>query len=319
MQLHASAIYSVGVIDGVTYRLIREGDLGALGLVQGEAARWLAAHEGRDPAAIPLSDEPSPPARRLLRHLLAGSSDLCWLAEVENRPVGFGTGIVRGDLWLLSNLFVHPDVHDRGIGQELLRRCFVAGRDRGSSIAAVISSSHASAQSLYIRLGMVPRVPLFILRGPPEGLASLRQPRARTKRPRANKHELGRLGDLDRWVWGRRRDIDHQFWWRDSYIDCRILQDDDGKLLGYVYFGPDYVGPLAARTRRAQLVLLRVAGEAQMEANSESVLIRVPGVNVTVLRALLEHGFRIDHVNLMMTSHPFGRFDRYLPSGGVLL
>ena len=118
---------------------------------------------------------------------------------------------------------------------------------------------------------------------------------------------------------GARREIDHQFWLGEPYVDCRALQGEDGALLGYVFFTPDHIGPLAARTRRAQLQLLRLAGQAQMEAGSETVRLQVPGINGTVLKALLDRRFRIDHVNLVMTSLPFGRFDRYLPSGGMML
>jgi hypothetical protein len=33
----------------------------------------------------------------------------------------------------------------------------------------------------------------------------------------------------------------------------------------------------------------------------------------------LEVGFRIDHIGTYMASRTFGRFDRYIPSGGTLL
>lgn len=40
---------------------------------------------------------------------------------------------------------------------------------------------------------------------------------------------------------------------------------------------------------------------------------------MTVLGARLGAGFKIDHVGQFMASRTFGRFDRYLPSGGTLL
>ena len=301
--------------ESVGYRPVHEEDLRALGRVQGEAVRWLVAREGREPSRSNVSDEPSP----LARHLLRTGRDLWWLAEADGRPVGFSAGIVRGGLWVLSSLFAHPDVHGRGIGQELLRRCFAAGRARGARVSAIVSSSHASAQSLYVRLGLVPRFPLFILRGPVGGLLALPEPSAAEEHPTARDEWERKLSDLDETVWGRRREIDHHYWLSEPSITCRALQGDAPGLLGYVYFTPDYIGPLAARTRRAQLHLLRLAGKALAEAAPEAILVRVPGVNGTVLKALLNHHFRIDHINLVMTSRPFGHFDRYLPSGGVLL
>lgn len=118
---------------------------------------------------------------------------------------------------------------------------------------------------------------------------------------------------------GRRRDVDHRFWLREPMMVARALADPAGDLLGYVYFWPDFIGPLVARTPPLQL--LRAAAEAQVAAGSAGVRlhVHVPGPSLTVLKALLERGFRIDHVNLFMSSRPFGRFDRYLPAGGVLL
>jgi len=308
--------YNAGVVDGLSYRPVREEDLPALARVQSEAARWLASTQGRDPAAIPMRSEPSP----LARHRLRADPDLWWLAELDGRPVGYSSGVVRGDLWVLSSLFVHPDAQARGIGQELLRRCFVAGRARGARVRAIVSSSHASAQSLYIRLGLVPRFPLFILQGPVEGLAALpNAPAAAVRRPAARGGWIRKLSDLDEAIWGRSREVDHRYWLSEPTMACVALEDGVSGLIAYVYFGPDFIGPLAARTRRAQLQLLRLAGEAQLEAGAESVRVHVPGVNGTVLKALMERRFQIDHVNLVMTSRPFGRFDRYLPSGGVLI
>ena len=166
---------------------------------------------------------------------------------------------------------------------------------------------------------MVPRFPLFILQGPAEGLAALPELPVAVRRPAARGNWQRKLSDLDELVWGRRRDIDHRFWLREPTSACRALEDGQGRLIAYVYFWPDFIGPLAARTPRLQLQLLRLAGETQVEAEPEAVRLQVPGMNATVLRALLEQGFRIDHVNLIMTSRSFGRFDRYLPSGGVLL
>ncbi len=96
------------------------------------------------------------------------------------------------------------------------------------------------------------------------------------------------------------------------------MLDEAKSPIGYVYLNPDGFSPLAARRTRQQLLLIRLAAEVHGSQGAVA-RVQVPGVNGTVLRALLERGFRIDHANLMMTSRPFGRFDRYLPSGGTML
>ena len=51
----------------------------------------------------------------------------------------------------------------------------------------------------------------------------------------------------------------------------------------------------------------------------QPVELRLPGINIVALQALLEVGFRIDHIGMYMASRTFGRFDLYMPSGGTLL
>ena len=76
------------------------------------------------------------------------------MATINGLVVGFAQACVRGDIWFLSQLFVHPEVHARGIGQELLRLAMEYGRDAGCETFSVVSSTSPVAQSLYMRAGM---------------------------------------------------------------------------------------------------------------------------------------------------------------------
>jgi hypothetical protein len=120
------------------------------------------------------------------------------------------------------------------------------------------------------------------------------------------------------------------FWLGEYKFTCLAIADASGGLLAYAYYSnaasrptwnrePRRVGPVAARTTRLQLSLLRAIGETMRAHAAETVEFRVPGINMTGLSALLGAGFRIDHVGQFMASRTFGRFDRYLPSGGTLL
>jgi len=298
------------------YRPAREEDLPAMRMVQGLAVHDLAARQGFDVSSMPLDDQPTPP----MRYLRRSEPDMSWVAVRDGRVAGFSQGFVRGDLWFLSNLFVHPEVHSGGIGAALLQRCLQAGLRRGASVRAVCSSPELAAQALYARAAMIPRFPLFALEGHVEALRRLPPARARIVRPKASSRLIGRLGSLDEYVWGGRRDRDHRFAQREMKLGCVAIEGDGEHLAAYAYCSAGQVGPLCARRPRLQLELLRAAGDALGEGGGAGkVRVWVPGVNGVAFVALLEAGFRILFSNLFMASRRFGRFDRYIPSGGTLL
>jgi GNAT superfamily N-acetyltransferase len=300
--------------DGVTFRLAREEDLPAMRLIQRTAQRDLVSREGGDPSRIVLTDEPHPE----IRHLLTTDPDLAWIAIGEGRPIGFSVGFVRGDLWFLSDLFMLPEAHAKGIGASLLNRCLDAGLRRGGRVRSVSSSTDRSAQSLYIRAQMVPRFPLYEMLGSAKGLRDLQVPRTESvKRADTGEDWIDELGGLDEYVWGHRRADEHRFWERSGAVRL-IAKDAADRLAGYVYCSAAQAGPMAARSAPAQLQLLRAVGDAVGNQDSSNFRLTVPGINATMLEALLHTGFRIEYVGTFMASRPFGRFDRYVPSGGTL-
>ena len=308
----------------VTYRLAREGDLSAMRLIQSTALHDLVVNRGgRAPATIPIIDEPSSE----MRHLLRTDPELAWLAIKDGRPIGISMGFVRSELWFLSDLFVLPHAYGRGVGAELLRRCLAAGVERGARIRAVASSHDLGAQTLYIRAGMVPRFPLFGIKGAAGGLSDLPRTRELVKETirqvEPSKALIRKLGDLDEVIWGWRRYGDHRYWLGEAGLNCIAILDPPGAITAYAYFGASgesrRIGPVAARSARRQLSLLRAIGDALNGQADATVEFRIPGINMTALSALLGGGFRIDHVGQFMASRTFGDFDRYLPSGGTLL
>ena len=285
-------------------------------LVQGLALRDLAARAGLDPAGMPALDEqPTPP----MRHLRQSAPDLSWVAVRDGRVAGFSQGLVRGELWFLSNLFVHPNAQSSGVGAALLQKCIAAGIRRGARIRAVCSSPELAAQALYARNGMIPRFPLFAVEGSSQKLLNLPSVRSKIVLPKPTGVWLRKLGALDEYVWGRRRDADHRFAHSQAGLNCIAVDTGAAQPAGYLYYCPGQIGPLCARIPHLQLELLRAAGDALGQAVSGTLRVWVPGINAVVLVALLEAGFRIAFSNLFMASQVFGRFDRYLPSGGTLL
>jgi GNAT superfamily N-acetyltransferase len=312
---------------GITYRIAREDDLSAMRLVQSKSLYDLLVTRGRsDPAGIPITGEPSTEMRLVLQT----DPKLSWIAIEDGRPIGFSVGFVRGALWFLSDLFVLPEAQGKGVGAELLKRCLAGGLERGARIRAVASSHDNSARVLYIRAGMAPRFPLITLQGAARSLVDLPSATEKIRQVEPSKASYRKLGDLDETIWGHRRAAEHRFWLDEYKFTCLAITDKSGAMLGYAYYSsaasrppwdcvPRRIGPLAARSTRVQLSLLRAIGDGFGRGADDRVEIQIPGINMSALTALFGVGFKIDHVGQFMSSRPFGRFDRYLPSGGTLL
>ena len=296
-------------------------------LVQSTALHDLVVTRGgRPPSAMPITDEPSTEMRLLLRT----DPKLAWVAIEDGRLIGQSVGFVRGELWFLADLFVLPNAQAKGVGAELLNRCLGAGLERGATVRAVMSSGDPSAQVLYIRAGMVPRFPLFGFEGAAHDLCKLPAVSTTIWKVEPSKVWIRKLGDLDEKIWGRRRDREHRYWLDEYKFICLAIVDASGGMLGYAYCSsvaspppwncdPHRIGPVAATSAKLQLPLLRAIGDAMAAERAKGVEFQIPGINMTVLSALIEAGFKIDHVGQFMSSRAFGRFDRYMPSGGTLL
>lgn len=90
------------------------------------------------------------------------------VAEASGVVIGYGGAIPVAGTRHLTDLFVHPDGHGRGIGRELLNAVWDASIN--DAPRQTFSSRHPAALPLYIRAGMVPRWPLLFVEGDPAAL-----------------------------------------------------------------------------------------------------------------------------------------------------
>lgn len=275
---------------------------------------WYANEVLDDPHA-----PPRPPILSDYPHLVR-TGDL-WIAERAGQPVGFSGAVVRGETVFLTDLFVHPDHQSSGLGARLLDRAF-AGY---SSLAQfTVSSSDPRALALYIRAGMQPRWPNFLLRA--------HRPRIddpATDGIHAHIADVGdpMFGEWDTRISGRGRPQDLAFWVReDGGVPLWLLRG--GAPVGYAVVRiqrgesglPDAarVGPTGARRPEdAAGVLAAAAAWAAQQA---------PNVRLDALGAhpgldrLLRAGFQISYVETFMlrASAPFFNPRCYSGSGGAL-
>jgi hypothetical protein len=94
----------------------------------------------------------------------------------------------------------------------------------------------------------------------------------------------------------------------------------DGAFQGYGYVDDrGWIGPIAAHEPGTQLALLRVAAEQLQQRGVDEGAAWVLSLNPVMMRALLAAGWTFDRWTFFLSNEPFGRFDRYHPSGGLML
>jgi GNAT superfamily N-acetyltransferase len=288
------------------------------------------------------------PARIHIRNS-PGSS--FWVAEETPRfsapkIVGYARSLVRDQVWMLTEFFVVPGHHRRGIGAALLTHCLEGGREYGANTTLVLASQHPSADSLYMRTaGCFPRIPMLLLAG---SINTLRLPQSETSiederlqrinrgssdlhpliyaEPMALTPEVQRsLDALDREIVGYAREQEHRFWSHEMggpERASRLFRNADGEIIGYGYLGQHNSGPVLARNsgdlpRFVAHLAATLALEPRVEAvlglpTNTEIYWPVAGTNTEMLSWLLSCGWQIVFQYLFMCSRPMGSLERYV-------
>jgi GNAT superfamily N-acetyltransferase len=245
-----------------------------------------------------------------LMRLLADHAAEWWVAEdsVSGEMVGYARSIERGGLFELSEFFVLPARQAAGLGGELLSRAFPLGR---GEVRAIIATTDLRAQSRYYRAGTAARFPIASVTGKP-GVAVASVPvQSDLEAVRAGEGDVPDLVELERAV--LEFDRGDEFGWlldqREGYIYRR-----DGELVGSAFLGSrGAVGPLAARDPAHLPAILDHLERRAAELELAEMALDVPMPNEVAMRHLLDRRFRLDpFLTFLMSSRPFGQFDRYI-------
>ncbi|HWQ28748.1 MAG TPA: GNAT family N-acetyltransferase, partial [Dehalococcoidia bacterium] len=108
------------------FRPLTSGDLPRVAPLRRRALETLPPAAEGTPERAPDSVAPE------LRHAVRTDPDLAWIAERDERPLGYILGAAREGLCTVSHLFVDPDAHGRDIGRALLGRLLDAAAQRGA-------------------------------------------------------------------------------------------------------------------------------------------------------------------------------------------
>lgn len=237
------------------------------------------------------------------------------LAQIDGRTAAVCHAVVRDRLWFLSGFWMLPEFQGRGVGGRLLREVWGEGGRRGADVFFVWSSIDRTAMASYLRMGMLPGHQILTFTGravpppdaPPRGYgveALARETAAR----------------LDAEVRATRREIDHDFWLANPLMRHRQVVRQ-GRAVGYFYFtggAESVVGPVAWDAGADASAVLALAAREAASEGAETVTLRVPGVNHDAIRFALGASLRFTGYSHFFTTAPFGRMERYVPSGPML-
>lgn len=239
---------------------------------------------------------------------LAANNAEWWIAEdPETRQMlGYARSIERGGLFELTEFFVRPDEQSRGLGRTLLDRAFALGR---GEVRVIVATGDPRALARYYASDTVARFPIFTLAALPRDveLDGRLAPVALTMGSGA----LSAAADIERAVLAYDRGAD-EFDWLLGHREGHLYLRDD-RPVGFAFVGEHGAGPVAALDPTDMPeILLHVESRAQA-VGLERLELEVPSLNATAVRHLLGRGFRMDpFVTNLMSSRPFGQFDRFI-------
>ena len=318
---------SVGVA-GVTYRRAEEADLPRVFAVFRAALNAYLVPAGQTP--VPEEDDQSPAYRHYLRH----DAERFWVAEAEVEAeveqaaagddtgtgdaagrgiVAWSSGLLRGDWWFLSSLFVLPEAQGRGVGARLFELAGT-GAPAGAVRATMTDSIQPVSNTLYARRGLLPREVLVEIGGRPRpGLAT---PRLGSLEPEPlTAASIPELREIDAAASGVDRSVDHDYYLSASGRRGWLFRRA-GRPVAYVMVRPDgWVGP-AASVRAPDIGTVAAFAIAALAAEgAEKVQAGVPARCEGVQRALWDAGLVYESTpGLLLASRPFGRLDHYVPA-----
>ena len=238
-----------------------------------------------------------------------------WTAELDGEIVGSAFSWICGDLWFLAELFISPAVQGQGIGNELLKRTIKHGDKAGALQKALITFTfNRVSQGLYIRHGLFPRLPLYMFSGDCDVvIRHLPRVRLSSEGIENTPAHLSVLRAIDISALGVSRHKHHGFLVGDPATKGFLFREG-GDPVGYAYVNDSgHVGPLAVMRPDALEAAFATALHLAAENNAPQLSAFIPGASETPLRIAVDHGMRIAFPMVLMSSHEFGDWSRYLP------
>jgi ribosomal protein S18 acetylase RimI-like enzyme len=246
---------------------------------------------------------------------LKDDPDGLWVADADGEIVGFALSWVCGELWFLAELFVAPGQQGRGVGNELLARAFDHARKAGATNKCLMTFTfNVVSQGLYIRHGLLPRLPIYFFSGAYRAAAGASQQGSELECVpiEPSSAHLDMLAKFDLSALGVSREKHHRYLLGDATMKGVFLQEG-GACVGYAYVSETgHVGPLAVADKRHMGDAFRTALRLAARGGAGAVSAFLPGASEAPGIALA-HGMRITFPMVLVSTDEFGDWARYLP------
>ncbi|MFM0140211.1 GNAT family N-acetyltransferase [Caballeronia grimmiae] len=237
-----------------------------------------------------------------------------WLAEDDGGEiVGFAMSWVCDRLWFLAELFVAPGRQGEGIGNELLARTVQHASEAGATEKSLITFAfNLVSQGLYVRQGLLPRVPIYLCRAERESLGPAHGPTLSATPFRMASVDFEILRQLDLATLGVSREKHHRYLLGDPTMKGVFLEEG-GQRVGYAYIAATgHVGPLAVTHAHGMPGAIRAALAVAVSGDAKQISVFVPGTSEALATAASQ-GMRFALPMVLMSTRECGNWTRYLP------
>jgi GNAT superfamily N-acetyltransferase len=262
---------------------------------------------------------PVPPVLPEYPHLLRHGQIV--IADIADQPRGFIGSVVRSQTLFITDLFVDPAYQSVGIGTTLLRQTLAAYPQH---LHCTVSSADLRAHSLYIRAGMQPYWPNYLLRAQCNTLAPLPVSGYTWHRTQPSDPAVSML---DSTISGRVRPMDLAFWEAEEEGSALLIEQQQ-QICGYAIVrqragspwlpGAIKIGPVGGQTSADASAAVQIAVDWAKRYGT-TLRLDLPGPH-PALPVLVKAGFRVMYIETFVARQP-APFDPrcYAGSGGALL
>jgi hypothetical protein len=169
------------------------------------------------------------------------------------------------------------------------------------------------SQGLYIRHGLLPRLPIYLCSVARDSLMPLLQGKKLRHTPiEPTASHLKTLAQLDVSTLGVSREKHHRYLLNDSTMKGVLLYDG-AECMGYAYVSAaGHVGPVAVSQTKAMGDAFRTALDLAAAGGAAQISAFLPGTNEAIGIAV-DHRMRITFPMVLLSTRDFGDWTRYLP------
>jgi hypothetical protein len=169
------------------------------------------------------------------------------------------------------------------------------------------------SQGLYIRHGLFPRLPIYMVSVARDALITrLQGDKLRSTPLQPTASHLKSLAQLDVTTLGISREKHHRYLLNDGTMKG-VLLHNGGEYIGYAYVSATgHVGPLAVAEASGMGAAFRTALDLAAASGAAQVSAFLPGVSEG-LGIAVGHGMRITFPMVLVSTRDFGDWTRYLP------